>query len=140
MSILTSRPPEWLSDVRQVDEDSLLSLADRLPGEAAEALLELATGGRPIPPEPTVPVINPFEHPDAQRRFRVMSNVEELQLALEFRGTDGRCSSIPSRGSWLNDTTPGPQGFPAPPARGRRLWRCIAPSSWPAPTRMRASC
>ena len=84
MSILTSRPPEWLSDVRQVDEDSLLSLADRLPGEAAEALLELATGGRPIPPEPTVPVMNPFEHPDAQRRFRVMSNVEELQRALEF--------------------------------------------------------
>ena len=101
-------PPEWLSDVRQVDEDSLLSLADRLPGEAAEALLELATGGRPllpqpvaqrraravptseyiggrpILPEPTVPVMNPFEHPDAQRRFRVMSNVEELQRALEF--------------------------------------------------------
>ena len=77
-------PPEWLSDVRQVDEDSLLSLADRLPGEAAEALLELATGGRPIPPEPTVAVMNPFEHPDAQRRFRVMSNVEELQRALEF--------------------------------------------------------
>ena len=25
-----------------------------------------------------------FEHPDAQRRFRVMSNVEELQRALEF--------------------------------------------------------
>ena len=77
-------PPEWLSDVRQVDEDSLLLLADRLPGEAAEALLELATGGRPIPPQPTVPVMNPFEHPDAQRRFRVMSNVEELQRALEF--------------------------------------------------------
>ena len=77
-------PPEWLSDVRQVDEDSLLLLADRLPGEAAEALLELATGGRPIPPEPTVAVMNPFEHPDAQRRFRVMSNVEELQHALEF--------------------------------------------------------
>ena len=30
-------PPEWLPDVRQVDEDSLLSLAGRLPGEAAEA-------------------------------------------------------------------------------------------------------
>ena len=27
---------------------------------------------------------DPFEHPDAQRRFRVMSNVEELQRALEF--------------------------------------------------------
>ena len=32
-------PPEWLSDVRQVDEDSLLSLADRLPGEARRGAL-----------------------------------------------------------------------------------------------------
>ena len=28
-------------------EDTLLALADHLPGEAAEALLELATGGKP---------------------------------------------------------------------------------------------
>src|SRR5665213_1955513 len=40
-------PAEWLADVRQANEDSLLVLADRLPGEAAEALLELATGGNP---------------------------------------------------------------------------------------------
>ena len=77
-------PPEWLSDVRQADEDNLLSLADRLPAEAAEALLELATGGKPIPPQPVAPTMNPLDHPDAQRRFRVMSNVEELQRALEF--------------------------------------------------------
>ncbi len=77
-------PPEWLPDVRQVDEDNLLSLADRLPGEAAEALLELATGGKPLPPQPIAPTMNPLDHPDAQRRFRVMSNVEELQRALEF--------------------------------------------------------
>ena len=77
-------PPEWLPDVRQVDEDNLLSLADRLPGEAAEALLELATGGKPLPPQPIAPTMNPLDHPDAQRRFRVMSNVDELQRALEF--------------------------------------------------------
>ena len=77
-------PPEWLSDVRQADEDNLLLLADRLPGEAAEALLELATGGKPLPLQPVAPVMNPLDHPDAQRRFRVMSNVEELQRALEF--------------------------------------------------------
>jgi mRNA-degrading endonuclease RelE of RelBE toxin-antitoxin system len=41
-------PAEWLNDVRQANEDTLLSLADRLPGEAAEALLELATGGKHI--------------------------------------------------------------------------------------------
>lgn len=77
-------PQEWLKDVRQANEDSLLHLADRLPGEAAEALLELATGGKPKTSQPPSPITNPFEHPDALRRFRVMNNVEELQRALDF--------------------------------------------------------
>ena len=77
-------PPEWLDDVRQANEDTILELADRLPGEAAEALLELATGGTPKVPQPVAADTNPFEHPDAQRRFRVMTNVEELQRALDY--------------------------------------------------------
>ena len=77
-------PAEWLNDVRQADEDNLLALADRLPAEAAEALLEIATGGSPRVAHAAEPVANPFDHPDAQRRFRVMTNVEELQRALEF--------------------------------------------------------
>ena len=77
-------PVEWLPDVRKTDEDSLLSLAERLPGEAAEALLELATGGTPHRPQPVASALNPFDHPDAQRRFRVMGDVEELRRALEF--------------------------------------------------------
>ncbi|HEY5779099.1 MAG TPA: UvrD-helicase domain-containing protein [Chthoniobacterales bacterium] len=77
-------PPEWLGDVRRADEDSLLMLADHLPGEAADALLELATGGRPSVPPTMAPGSNPFDHPDAQRRFRVMANFEELQRALDF--------------------------------------------------------
>jgi superfamily I DNA/RNA helicase len=77
-------PKEWLGDVKQADEDSLLILADRLPAEAAEALLEVATGGKPRVAQPVSPATNPFDHPDAQRRFRVMSNVEELERALEF--------------------------------------------------------
>ena len=77
-------PPEWLNDVRAANEDSLLTLADRLPAEAAEALLELATGGKPRVPKPVPAVTNPFDHPDAQRRFRMMKNVEELERALEF--------------------------------------------------------
>lgn len=76
-------PPEWLGDVRDATEDTVLALADHLPAEAAEALLELATGGRPRVSEP-VPVANPFEHPDALRRFRIMSNLEELQRALDY--------------------------------------------------------
>lgn len=77
-------PSEWLDEVRRADEESLLVLADRLPAEAAEALLELATGGKPRTPEPAVAATSPFDHPDAQRRFRVMSSVEELERALDF--------------------------------------------------------
>jgi len=77
-------PPEWLNDVRQANEDSLLILADRLPAEAAEALLELATGGEPRVPKPVPAVTSPFDHPDAQRRFRVMQNIEELERALDY--------------------------------------------------------
>jgi hypothetical protein len=74
-------PSEWLTDVRQADEDGLLALAQHLPAEAAEAILELATGGTPRPPQPA-PATDPFTHPDAQRRFRVVTSVEELEGAL----------------------------------------------------------
>ena len=77
-------PPEWLKDVKAATEDTLLVVADHLPAEAAEALLELATGGRPRVPQPPLPSATPFDHPDALRRFRVMANVEELQRALDF--------------------------------------------------------
>lgn len=77
-------PTEWLADVRKANEDTLLGLTDHLPAEAAEALLELATGGKPRPPTVAFSVPAPFDHPDAQRRFRVMTNVEELQRALDY--------------------------------------------------------
>lgn len=77
-------PSEWLADVEKATEDTLLALTDHLPAEAAEAFLELATGGKPRVPQPTVAMVNPFDHPDAQRRFRVTANVEELQRALDF--------------------------------------------------------
>ena len=104
-------PAEWLADVRKANEDSVLDLADHLPCEAAEALLELATGGKPghleLPlrqpaifyqPAPPAQIAqgvvhdvesvpygrDPFAHPDAQRRFRVINNTEELQRALDY--------------------------------------------------------
>ncbi|WP_437625516.1 3'-5' exonuclease [Sorangium sp. So ce1151] len=77
-------PAGWLADVKAVTEETLFGIADHLPAEAAEALLELATGGKPRAARPPVTAANPFEHPDALRRFRVMSNVEELQRALDF--------------------------------------------------------
>ena len=77
-------PEEWLDDVRAADEDSILVLAEHLPQEAAEALLDLAVGETPPQPSPPSIDIDPFDHPDAQRRFRVMTDVEELEQALAY--------------------------------------------------------
>lgn len=77
-------PTEWLDEIRSAGEDDLLVLAERLPAEAAEAVIELATGGTPRDPVLVAAEIDPFEHPDAQRRFRVVENVEELERALEY--------------------------------------------------------
>jgi mRNA-degrading endonuclease RelE of RelBE toxin-antitoxin system len=77
-------PPEWMQDVRTATEATLFDVAEHLPREAAEALLELATGTPPPLKHPGLPPhIDAFEHPDAQRRFRVINNVEELERALD---------------------------------------------------------
>jgi mRNA-degrading endonuclease RelE of RelBE toxin-antitoxin system len=77
-------PEEWLDDVLRATEDSILDLADHLPAEAGEALLELAVGGMPQIAAVATGVVDPFSHPDAQRRFRVAANVEELEQALAY--------------------------------------------------------
>lgn len=77
-------PAEWLDDVRQANEDTLLALVDHLPSEAAEALFDLATGVKPTVLQPVASGADPFDHRDAQRRFRVMKDVEELERALEY--------------------------------------------------------
>ena len=77
-------PPEWLDDVRKASDDTILELADHLPGEAAEALLCLATGTLPQIIPPAAIGSDPFTHPDAERRFRTMHNIEELERALEY--------------------------------------------------------
>lgn len=80
-------PGEWLADVRAAnDEGSLLAVAEHLPAEAAEALLELATGGPPRARAVLADVVaeSAFEHPDAQRRFATISSSEELERALTY--------------------------------------------------------
>ena len=100
-------PAEWMSDVRQATDDTLLILTDHLPSEAAEALLELATGGKPRLPQPAA-AASPFDHPDAQRRFRVMSNVEELQRALEFPWDKWTIFLHPEQQQWVERDYNGP--------------------------------
>jgi hypothetical protein len=77
-------PTEWLIEVRRANEDTLFDITERLPQEAAEALLNLATGTIPEMPERAPVETDPFAHPDAQRRFRVLTNIEELERALDY--------------------------------------------------------
>lgn len=101
-------PPEWLNDVRQATEDTLLALADHLPSEAAEALLELATGGKPEVAKPVPTGTDPFAHPDAQRRFRVMNNIEELQRALDSPWDKWTVFLHPAQRQWVERDYSGP--------------------------------
>jgi len=101
-------PPEWLADVRKATEDTLLTLANHLPAEAAEALLELATGGKPRAPQAPPTTANPFEHPDAQRRFRVMARTEELERALEFPWDKWTVFLHPEQRQWVEREYSGP--------------------------------
>jgi mRNA-degrading endonuclease RelE of RelBE toxin-antitoxin system len=77
-------PEEWIEDIKSADEDGILTIADRLPAEAAEAVLTLATGGTPQVPVPLGEDEDPFDHPDAKRRFRLLASSDELQQALEY--------------------------------------------------------
>ena len=107
-------PAEWLNDVRKADEDTLLALTDHLPGEAAEALLQLATGGKLPVVQPTLKVLSaaayksPFDHPDAQRRFRVMNNVEELERALAYPWEKWTIFLHPEQRQWVEREYTGP--------------------------------
>ncbi len=76
-------PEDWIDDISTSTEDSFLELAVHLPGEASEALLEYVSTGILNKPA-IVAVSDPFAHPDAQRRFRVVENVEELEQALSY--------------------------------------------------------
>ena len=62
-------PAEWVDDVRHATEDTVLAVAGHLPAEAAEAVLDLAVGRTPRATS-APPAADPFEHPDALRRFR----------------------------------------------------------------------
>ncbi len=77
-------PAEWTEDLLQADEDGVLELIEHLPAEASEAVLALASGECPPSPEPVSPDADPFEHPDAQRRFRLVEDSEELRQALDY--------------------------------------------------------
>src|SRR6266404_5228352 len=114
-------PAEWLNDVKAATYDTLLALTDHLPAEASEALLELATGGRPRVPPIAAVVTSPFDHPDAQRRFRVMTNVEELQRALDFPWEKWTVFLHPEQRQWVERDYTGPARISGSAGTGKTI-------------------
>lgn len=77
-------PESFIQLIREVDEDGLVDLLPRLPEEAQEALVALATGERPEPrPIELSLIADPFSHPDAKRRFWVATDEDALAQALQ---------------------------------------------------------
>ena len=102
-------PAEWIPDVRTADDDMLLVIASHLPGEAAEAIIDLATGTTPPKPKVVPPEKgNPYEHPDAQRRFRVVTGTEELARALDYPWEKWIVFLHPSQRDWVLRSFNGP--------------------------------
>lgn len=77
-------PADWLADVRAATEDGFFALAEHLPAEASEALLEYAATGLLPKPTPIAPAADPFSHPDALRRIRPIADQDELEQALAY--------------------------------------------------------
>ncbi len=101
-------PVEWLGDVRAATEETIFALVDHLPAEAAEALLELATGGKPRMAQPVAAAATAFEHPDALRRFRAMASMEELARALEYPWEKWTVFLHPEQGQLVDRDYSGP--------------------------------
>ncbi len=99
-------PADWLADIRAASEDSFLELAPRLPAEAAEALLQYATTGLLARPAPAP--ADPYAHPDALRRFRIVDNVEELAQALDYRWDNWAIWLHPSQRDLVDKDFSGP--------------------------------
>jgi hypothetical protein len=77
-------PEAWLQRLKEATEDQVLNLIDHLPGEAVEAVLDLAIGTiPPLPVQKEDAPADPFEHPDALRRFRLIESKEEFEAALD---------------------------------------------------------
>jgi superfamily I DNA/RNA helicase len=55
-----------------------------------------------------VATANPFDHPDAQRRFRVMANVAELEAALNFPWDKWTVFLHPEQRQWVERDYTGP--------------------------------
>ena len=134
-------PAEWLDDVKQVsDEDALLALADHLPPRRPRRCWNWPPAARPRRTVRGATDEDPFSHPDAQRRFHVMSNQEELRRALEYPWEKWAVFLHPAQRQVVERSYRGPARVSGSAGTGKTTWRCTARCIWPGPIRTRVCC
>jgi len=126
-------PPDWVSATREVNDDTaLLSLIEHLPQEASEALLELATGGKP---EIRTQLPARFRTRTRVAAFKLLRTLTSFDGPSTFRGTSGQYFCIQTSGSLSSEITQGRRKCQGPPVQGRPLSRFTAPCFWLGKTR-----
>ena len=113
-------PSDWVVDVLGADEDRFLVIADHLPPEASEALLEYISTGI-LPVSKRLPAKEAYAHPDALRRFRVIENAEELRQALEYPWDKWMVYLHPSQREIIEADFPGPARVAGSAGTGKTL-------------------
>ena len=101
-------PADWIADVRAATEDGFFALAEHLPAEASEALLEYAATGTLPKPAPAPAAADPFAHPDALRRIRPIADQDELEQALSYTWERWGVFLHPSQRELVDRTFNGP--------------------------------
>ena len=102
-------PAEWLDDVKN-GNGRHACYPDRSPASRSSGGLARTGDGRQAPCvlSQRGAAANPFDHPDAQRRFRVMANVEELERALDFPWEKWTVFLHPDQRQWVERDYGGP--------------------------------
>ena len=125
-------PEEWLDDVLIANEESFLNVAEYLPQEAAEILLEVASGNisfiqavqqsKNILAQQSKQFQNKgFEHADAQRRFRIIEDIDELAIAMEYPWEKWTVFLHPSQRFFSNQSYNGPASIAGSAGTGKTV-------------------
>lgn len=77
-------PENNIGELKNATEEQFLRITDHLPEEAAEALLEYILTGQLKLASNMGPTGDSFKHLDAQRRFRVVTDDEDITKLLDY--------------------------------------------------------
>lgn len=113
-------PEANLASLRRANSDNeILKISDDLPEEAAEAVFSMWTGE--TPQAPLRKYEDPYENPDARRRFYLVESKEALERALEYPWEKWMIFLHPAQRSIIEKTYSGPAKVSGPAGTGKTV-------------------